>query len=98
MRTKNLRIGHACDRAAFEQPLQFAIGQIVGQLPPFPFNNARTFADLPLDTQSGIEDWCSDVITRTQYGYWMTGSSIVDAAEILVRLAEESGNIGPKDD
>jgi hypothetical protein len=57
------------------------------------FGGATNFAELPQDVQSKIEDWCSDRVVETRWGYWFTGSSVVDAAETLVRLGLESGNI-----
>lgn len=88
-----MNYGHAADQEAFNDPLKFAIAQIIQQVPPFDFKGARVFADLPSDTQRQIEDWCSDRTVDTRWGYWFTGSSIVDAAELLVRLAVESGNL-----
>jgi len=75
------------------EPLKLAIAQIVGTMPPFDFAEAYRFADLPVETQNAIEGWCSVHIASTEYGCWMTGSSIVDAAEILVKLAVEGANI-----
>ena len=89
----NKSLGHAGDEQSRDFPLKLAIAQIVGEMPPFRMYGAKCFADLNEVAQSEIEDWCSNKIVNTEYGYWMTGSSIVDAAEVIVRLAVENGNI-----
>lgn len=92
-----INYGYAADREVFENPLKFAIAQIVQEVPPFVFSGARSFADLPGDTQKRIEDWCSNRAVDTKWGYWFTGSSVVEAAELLVRMGLESGNIKEKE-
>jgi len=89
-----LNHGHAADDKAFADPLKLAIAQIVQKVPPFNFEGARSFSSLPEDVQALIEDWCSNAVVDTAHGYWFTGSSVVDAAELLVNLAIESGNLG----
>jgi hypothetical protein len=91
-----VNLGMAADEKAFKDPLKFAIAQIVGKLPPFEFSGSRVFSELTESVQDVIEDWCSNECVSTEFGYWFTGSSIVDAAELIVRLAEESANLGPK--
>ena len=89
-------LGHSGDERSRDFPLKLAISQIVGEMPPFHMKGAYCFADLEESTQDKIEDWCSNKISSTTYGYWMTGSSVVDAAEVLVKLAVEGGNIQAK--
>lgn len=88
---KSLR--HASNEQLQNFPLKLAIAQIVGEMPPFSMKGAKCFADLDEVTRSEIEDWCCRKIVDTAFGYWMTGYSVVNAAEILVKQAVGNGNI-----
>jgi hypothetical protein len=74
-------------------PLSEAIEAIIGERPPLETDGAYQFNDLSQSDQSWIQDWCSDRCNP----HWGTGLGVIEAAELIVRLAVENANIPAKD-
>jgi hypothetical protein len=74
-------------------PLSEAIAAIVGERPPLETVGAYCFNDLSESDQSWLQDWCSDQCKP----YWGTGLGVIEAAELIVRLAVENANIPAKE-
>jgi hypothetical protein len=76
-----------------ENPLADVIESITGKRPPLDTTGAYSFTDLSQSDQSWLQDWCSDNCEP----YWGTGLGVIEAAELIVRLAVENANIPAKD-
>lgn len=88
-------------------PLLDAIEQILGERPPFPslegaFEEGVVVEDYepyqhPEHGLIDLADWCNLVVSSLDGGcFWMTGSGVIQAAELLVSTAVDNANISPE--
>lgn len=73
-------------------PLRDALQAITGVEPPAYTLGAWSAQDLNEEDVVGLQDWCSEN-ARPE---WSTGLGVFEAAELMVKLAVENANIGPR--
>jgi protein gp37 len=79
-------------------PLATAIAGIIGKMPPFPMDDVWASGQLLDEVAILLADWCSLEVGKTDRLYWATGTSVVEAAELMLRAALEDVNLKPEID
>lgn len=72
-----------------KSPLTDALKAITGKIPPFPLSGVTKSSELPEAIAIQLTDWCS----LNAQPEWATGSSILEAADLIVERALENGNL-----
>ena len=75
-----------------KNPLIDTIESIIGKRPLVETVGAYDFDDLTEDEKEEVQNFCSFYARPG----WSTGLGIIEAAEIIVKLAVENANIAPK--
>lgn len=82
------------------EPLRYAIQRLVGLVPPkdlAPWLGLTAFTEID-DEGESYEETCRWVNENAEYVSWFTGSGVLDAAELLVERALETGTLRRNDE
>jgi hypothetical protein len=77
-------------------PLAEAIAGLVGKMPPFELDGIWCWKDVPDHITDDLQDWCSLAVESNPYIAWAPGYGVIDAAELLLKLAIENANLQPE--
>jgi hypothetical protein len=72
-----------------DNPLEEALIAITGKKPPFDLRKIKRSGELEEALAIALTDWCS----LNANPCWATGTSILEAANLLVERALENGNL-----
>lgn len=75
-----------------DSPFREALKAITGQEPP-EYVVGYNCGDIPEERWHDLQEWASNAVVDAGFE-WMTGIGTVEAAEHMVKCAEENGNIG----
>lgn len=79
-----------CHDDAVESPFRDALAAVTGKEPP-DYVRGYHFYHVDEGRQDELHSWCALNARPT----WATGTSMIEAAELIVAGAVENGNIGP---